>query len=87
MHKLPNVFRVIIPIYCLIILFNYTLALQHPGISHYLFVSYLFVMQSLNGAQFLNIACLLFLPLCLAALVALAQTTVMIPLLSIYASL
>ena len=46
-----------------------------------LFIS---VIQSVNGAQTLNVACLLFLSPCLACAVAPAQTTVMVPLTSMH---
>ena len=49
-----------------------------------LFIS---VMQSVNGAQFLNFCCLSFLSVCHAASVVPTPTTVMSPLTSIYASL
>ena len=69
------------------ILLNYTSALQYQDISCYLLVCYLFVMQSLKGVQFLNIACLLFLSSRRPASVVLAPTTFTFLVTSIYASL
>ena len=63
---------------------SYTLSLQHKHLLHYLLVYYLFVIQSVNGAECLNNSYLLFLS---AVTFTPCPIRVMVPLISMYASL
>ena len=63
-------------------LLNYILALQHKDLSNYLLLLFISLIQSTNGAQYLNITYSLFQSACLAA-AAPAQTTGTLPLPSI----
>ena len=51
------------------------------------YVLFISVIQLVCGVQHLNIACLLFLFICLAATATPASTTVMVPLANMYTSL
>ena len=55
--------------------------------SLYTYVLFVSVTQSVNGADFLNITCLLFLSACIAASVAPCPIGLMVSLTSKYASL
>ena len=63
---------------------SYNLSLQHEHLLHYLLVYYLFVIQSVNGTDCLNNSYLLFLS---AVTFTPCPIRVMVPLISIYASL
>ena len=63
---------------------SYNLSLLHEHLLHYLLVYYLFVIQSVNGAECLNNSYLLFLS---AVTFTPCLIRVMVPLISIYVSL